>query len=147
MGEKTKRVSVTGTITEDSQGTMLVLSERLHGHNTFLAGKLQVGSDQVLSVRIITLDDVTVLRLLDQPRTHLKDPWAGVLQLPHGWHNRAIPSDLLTAAKKARKDLSILDEAELRYALTFLGEAGTDVIRQARINAIVNALPLMVDAS
>lgn len=39
------------------------------------------------------------------------------------------------------RDLGALDQAELRYALTFLGEASTGTIRNDRINAIVAALP------
>ncbi len=37
--------------------------------------------------------------------------------------------------------LDALDDAELRYALTFLEEATTADIRQARVSAIVAALP------
>ena len=132
---------VTGTVVIDSEGTMLVLSERLDGYDTFLNGKLQFGEAPPMGVRILTLDDVTVLRLLDQSLIHLTDPWTGILHLPHGWRARSIPDDLMVAAEKAYRELAALDEAELRYALTFLSEASTDTIRQARIEAIVNALP------
>lgn len=132
---------VTGTVVADSGGTMLVLSERLDGQDTFLTGQLQLGDAAPTAVRILTLDDVTVLRLLDQAPPALEDPWTGTLHLPHGWRKRSIPDDLATVAAAAHRDLGVLDEAELRYALTFLGEASTDAIRQARIDAIVSALP------
>ena len=41
---------------------MLVLAERLDGVDTFLTGVLEV-SGESFPVRILTLDDVTVLRL------------------------------------------------------------------------------------
>ena len=41
----------------------------------------------------------------------------------------------------SNRALDALDNAELRYALTFLEEATTADIRQARISAIVAALP------
>jgi hypothetical protein len=141
MPETTQSLPVTGTVAADSNGTMLVLSERLDGHDTFLTGQLQLGDTPPRAVRILTFDDITVLRLLDQSLAPLVESWAGVLHLPHGWRTRSIPDDLATAAETERRDLGALDEAELRYALTFLGEASTDAIRQARIDAIVNALP------
>lgn len=145
MPEATQTLPVHGTVFADSTGTMLVLSERLDGHDTFLTGRLQIGDAPPTAVRILTLDDVTVLRLLEESPSPLPDPWAGILHLPHGWRPRSIPKDLATTAALARRDLSTLDEAELRYALTFLGEASTIVVRQARINAIVSALPPLED--
>ncbi|HUZ51398.1 MAG TPA: hypothetical protein VMU94_02565 [Streptosporangiaceae bacterium] len=141
MPETTQSLPVTGTVAADSNGTRLVVSERLDGHDTFLTGQLQLGDDPPMAVRILTFDDVTVLRLLDQPSTPLTKTWAGILHLPHGWRTRPIPDDLATAATTAHRDLGALDEAELRYALTFLGEASTDAIRQDRIEAIISAMP------
>ncbi|WP_162959221.1 hypothetical protein [Micromonospora tulbaghiae] len=141
MPEIIQTLQVNGTIAADSNGTLLVLSERLGGHDTFLTGQLQLGDAAPTAVRILTFDDVTVLRLLDQSPPALTNPWAGVLHLPHGWRARSIPEDLSTAATAARRDLRTLDEAELRYALTFLGEASTDAIRRSRIHAIVRGLP------
>lgn len=140
MPETAQTLSVSGVIATDSNGTMLVLSERLDGHDTFLTGQLQFGNRPPTAVRILTFDDVTVLRLLDQSRPPLAESWTGILHLPHGWRTRSIPEDLSAAATTAHRDLGTLDEAELRYALTFLGEASTDAIRRARIDAIVNAL-------
>jgi hypothetical protein len=141
MPETTHRMPVTGTVAADSDGTRLVVSERLDGHDTFLTGRLQLGDAPLIAVRILTFDDVTVLRLLDQPATPLMETWSGILHLPHGWRTRPIPDDLATAAETAHRSLGALDEAELRYALTFLGEASTKAIRQARIEAIISAVP------
>ncbi len=143
MSENTQSLPVAGTVATESNGTMLVLSERLDGHDTFLSGQLQLGDAPLRAVRILTLDDVTVLRLHDGLPTPVAGPWAGILYLPHGWRTRSIPDDLTAAATAAQRDVEALDEAELRYALTFLGEANSDAIRQARIHAIVNALPRM----
>lgn len=141
MPETIQRLPITGSVADDANGTMLVLSERLEGHDTFLTGLLQVGDAQPVQVQILTFDDVTVLRLLDPSQTPPTGPWAGILHLPHGWRAQSIPDDLVTAVRAARRDLAVLDEAERRYALTFLGEASTPAIRQARIDAIVTALP------
>ncbi|MGF1646845.1 MAG: hypothetical protein ACFCVF_08000 [Kineosporiaceae bacterium] len=46
----------------------------------------------------------------------------------------------------ARRDIGSLDEAGLRYVLTFLGEASTAAIRRARLDLIVHALPPLSDA-
>ncbi|MGC4828856.1 hypothetical protein [Micromonospora arida] len=141
MPETTQRLPITGTVAADSNGTFLVLSERLDGHDTFLTGQLQLHDAQPVHVQILSFDDVTVLRLLDPSHVPPAGPWAGILQLPHGWRTRSIPDDLVNAVRVARRDLAVLDEAERRYALTFLAEASTPTIRQARIETIVNALP------
>lgn len=142
MPEITQSLPVRGTLPADTDGTILVLSERLDGYDTFLSGKLEVGGSHV-AVRILTFDDVTVLRLLDHPTLPLPAQWAGTLHLPHGWRTRSIPNDLNAAALAANRDLAALDEAELRYALTFLGESSSDTIRRARIDAIIAALPAL----
>jgi hypothetical protein len=128
---------------------MLTLSQRLDGHDTFLRGKLQIaGTERLLAVRILTFDDVTVLRLLEHPAVPPPTGrWTGTLHLPHGWRTRSIPQDLLAAAICANRDLGALDTAELRYALTFLGESSTRGIREGRIAAILQALPQLDQAS
>lgn len=148
MPEATQGLSVSGTVAAGSEGTMLTLSQRLDGHDTFLSGKLQLaGTERLTAVRILTFDDVTVLRLLDHSAAPSTGSWTGTLHLPHGWRTRSIPQDLLAAAASANRDLSALDTAELRYALTFLGESTTSEIRQARIAAILQALPRLDQAS
>ncbi|MEV0394149.1 hypothetical protein [Polymorphospora rubra] len=141
MPESHLRLPITGTVAAVSNGTLLVLSERLDGHDTFLTGQLHLPNTRPVQVQILSFDDVTVLRLLDPSHLPPAGPWAGILQLPHGWRPRSVPNDLVTAVRVARRDLTALDEAERRYALTFLAEASTPAIRRARIDAIVRALP------
>lgn len=142
MPQTTASLPVTGTIATDSDGTMLILSERLDGHDTFLTGQLEITGYAALGVRIMTFDDVTVLRIIDDSGPPPWAEWSGILHLPHGWRERSIPDDLLTAAQLASRNVNALDPAELRYALTFLGEATTDTIRRGRIESIVSALPV-----
>lgn len=130
---------VSGTSRRDEDGPLLVLEQHIEGHDTFLSGRLALGQESV-AVRIISFDDVTVLRPLE-PVSVSAPRWAGVLHLPHGARPRRIPPDLAHAARKSERDITALDPAELRYALTFLNEATTGTIREARIEAIVSALP------
>lgn len=124
-------------------GLLLVLDGRLEGHNSFLTGTLAVNGLEI-PVRITTLDDITALQptqnLASVPE-RLSERWAGTLHLRHSQRPRTIPDDLNAAAGGAARNLNALDDAELRYALTFLGEATTAPIRAARLNAIVHALP------
>lgn len=143
MPEIRQSLPVSGTATADSGGMTLVLSHRLDGYDTFLTGQLELDGAPPAPVQILTFDDVTVLRLLDQAPSPLPSSWAGILHLAHGWRSRKAPDDLRAAARTANRNLDALDGPELRYALTFLGEAGTEAIRKARIDAIVNALPAL----
>ena len=56
-----KSITVRGTSRHDATGLLLVLDEHLEGHDTFLTGHLDLGEETV-PVRIISLDDVSVLR-------------------------------------------------------------------------------------
>lgn len=137
----TLTIKVEGTTTSGPSGPLLILSQRLEGHDTFLTGTLSLG-DQQVPVRIMTFDDATTL----QPTAPANVPphgghWTGALHLPHGLRSKAVPADLQQAADTARRDLGALDAAELRYALTYLEEAATPAIRSARIEAIVTPLP------
>ena len=55
-------LQVSGTVQARDGGVLLVLDSRLEGHDTFLAGQLDLDDGPSLSVRIITLDEMTVLR-------------------------------------------------------------------------------------
>ncbi|MFI1967470.1 HAD family hydrolase [Streptomyces pathocidini] len=122
-------VSVDGMVTQGPDGPMLVLSMRLDGHDTFLKGSLESG-EALIPVRILTLDDVTVLRLTDHfALPPVGTPWQGTLHLPHGLRPRSVPPDLREMAEGEGRSLELLDEAELRYVLTFLSESTTPTIR------------------
>ncbi|MET9292292.1 hypothetical protein [Streptomyces sp. NPDC003077] len=132
---------VEGTVTHGPEGPLLRLSQRLDGHDTFLTGSLDI-ADTSVPVRILTLDSVTVLRPADSFLAPADgEHWTGRLHLPHGLRRRSVPPDLNAAADQAARSLDGLDEAELRYVLTFLSEATTPAIRRARIEAVVSALP------
>lgn len=132
---------VRGTVRHAPDGPLLVLSQRLDGLDTFLTASLDLGQEPI-PVRILTLDDLTVLRLTDGPVDHgVGTEWTGTLHLPHGLRPRTIPPDLRQAAMCAGRSLDTLDEAELRYVLTFLSESTTTEIRNARVEAVVSALP------
>ncbi|KPI17645.1 hypothetical protein OK074_1666 [Actinobacteria bacterium OK074] len=137
-------VPVDGTVSHSAEGPLLVLSHRLDGHDTFLTGNLDLPgiAETTVPVRILTLDDVTVLRPTDTfPAPAAGTPWSGTPHLPHGLRPRTAPPDLEAACDRERLSLDALDEAELRYVLTFLSEATTPTVRRARIRAIVSALP------
>jgi hypothetical protein len=134
-------VSISGSFSDVGGTAQLVLAERIDGHDTFLTGLLELDG-RVISIRIITLDDVTVLRPVEPDGfAGISRTCVGVLHLPHGARPRSAPPDLVAEALEHHRTLDHLDEAELRYALTFLEEATTAPIRRARIRAIVDALP------
>jgi hypothetical protein len=133
-------LKVAGTVQARDGSVLLVLDSRLEGHDTFLAGLLDLGDGASIPVRIITLDEMTVLCPAD-PATVCPGRWSGSLRLRHGLRPVVIPADLADAAAREGRAVSGLDDAETRYAVTFLGEASTLGIRAARIAAIVSALP------
>ena len=141
MPSASLNVPVEGTGAHGSEGPLLRLSQRLVGHDTFLTGILDI-ADSSVPVRILTLDDVTVLRpTVSFPTPGDGEYWHGRLHLPHGMRPLTVPPDLRTAADREGRSLDALDEAELRYVLTFLSEATTADIRRARVDAVVSALP------
>jgi hypothetical protein len=133
-------LQVSGTVQARDGAVLLVLDSRLEGHDTFLAGHLDLDDGPSLPVRIITLDEMTVLRPAG-PAAVRPGRWSGALRLRHGLRPVVIPADLASAAAHRRRAVSALDDAERRYAVTFLGEASTPGIRAARVAAIVSALP------
>jgi hypothetical protein len=140
MTTATVPIPVEGTIQSSGGRRLLILTARLEGHDTFLTGSLHVGSEKI-AVRVMTFDDMTVL-LPDPSAPQLPDTaWAGILQLRTGRRDLDMPPDLASAAQQQGVLLSALDEPEMRYATTYLGEASTAAIRQARIAAILAPLP------
>lgn len=125
--------------------TLLVVDERLSGHDTFLSTTLRLEQPvhlPELAVRILTFDDVTVLSplapVLAQER--VGEEWSGTLLIPHGARPPAIPDDLAQAAAEAGVDTGSWSPAEARHLLTFLGEAGAASVRTERIAMIITTL-------
>jgi hypothetical protein len=137
---------VTGTLHQHGNRALLVLADRLEGYDTFLTGSLQLDSGLSMPVKILTLDDVTVLHPADTASLPT-GPWSGRLRLGHGLRDRGFPADLTAAAAAANRALGALDDAETRYVVTFLSEAATDHIRTDRISVIVSALPALPGGS
>jgi len=140
MTTATAPIPVEGSIQSSGGRRLLILTARLEGHDTFLTCSLHLGSEKI-AVRVMTFDDMTVL--LPNPGTaELPDaPWAGTLQLRTGRRDLDMPLDLASAAQQQGVLLSALDEAEMRYATTYLEESSTTAIRQARVAAILFPLP------
>ncbi|NIL60073.1 hypothetical protein HCB18_27750, partial [Salinispora arenicola] len=122
MPETIQRLPITGTVAADSNGTLLVLSERPRRRRHLPDRPAPTPRRSAGTGADLELDVITVLRLLDPSHAPPAGSWAGILHLPHGWRTRSIPDDLVTAVRAARRDLTVLDEAERRYALTFLAE-------------------------
>ncbi|MEU2391851.1 hypothetical protein [Streptomyces sp. NPDC007369] len=137
-----RSLPVRGRTVPAATGTLLVLEARLEGHDTFLSGTLDVDGHDI-PVRITTLDDSTTLQPTQPLPDSFPEHWRATLHLRHGQRPRDIPDDLRAAARTAGRDLDALDDAELRYALTFLGEATTLDIRTDRLTAIVTGLPTL----
>ena len=72
---------------------------------------------------------------------HVRVSPSGLAARVRSIHAQNRPADLVNAARADGRTLAHLDDAELRYALTFLAEATTGRIRQARIRVIIDALP------
>ncbi|MFB7174550.1 hypothetical protein ACFCYM_27555 [Streptomyces sp. NPDC056254] len=137
-----RALPVRGRTTPATTGPLLVLDARLEGHDTFLTGTLTLDGHDI-PVRITTLDHSTTLQPTQPLPDDLPEQWSATLHLRHGQRPRQIPDDLRAIATTAGRDLDALDDAELRYALTFLGEATTPAIRTERLAAIVTGLPTL----
>lgn len=134
------QIPVAGTVSGDTETAHFVLTERLTGHSTFLSGELQL-DHQRIPVRILTLDDMTVLRPTRPLSGHRPgSSWSGTLHLPHGLRAPAVPHDLNRALAAAGIDAGSVEPPELRHLITYLREATTPAVRQHRITAIVSAL-------
>ncbi|WP_411107283.1 hypothetical protein [Streptomyces sp. cmx-4-9] len=137
-----RSLPVRGHTVPAATGPFLVLESRLEGHDTFLTGSLDLDGHDI-PVRITTLDDSTTLQPTQPLPDGLPVNWTATLHMRHGQRPRDIPDDLRSAAQATGRDLDALDDAELRYALTFLGEATTPAIRTDRLAAIVTGLPAL----
>lgn len=145
MPRHTGELAVHGHLRQREGKTLLVVDERLSGHDTFLSTTLRLEQPvhvPELPVRILTFDDVTVLSPLDPvlPLERVGEEWSGTLLIPHGARPPAIPADLAQAVAKAGVDTSGWSPAESRHLLTFLGEAGAASVRVERIAMIITTL-------
>ncbi len=145
MPRHTGELVVRGRLERREGAVLLVVDERLSGHDTFLSTTLRL--DQPvrlpdLPVRILTFDDVTVLAPLVSvlPQSQDGEEWEGTLLIPHGARPPTIPDDLAQAAAEAGVDTSSWSPAEARHLLTFLSEAGSGPVRTERIGLIIAAL-------
>ncbi|MCA1269615.1 hypothetical protein LCE32_05980 [Streptomyces sp. 7G] len=145
MPRATGEMAVHGHLREHKGEMLLVVDERLSGHDTFLSTTLRLEQPvhvPELRARILTFDDVTVLSPLDPvlPWEQAGEEWSGTLLIPHGARPPAIPDDLAEAAAAASIDTGGWSTAEARQLLTFLGEASSASVRTERIGLIITAL-------
>ncbi|MFF8014725.1 hypothetical protein [Streptomyces sp. NPDC007929] len=145
MPRHTGELAVHGRLEQREEKVLLIVDERLSGHDTFLSTTLRLARPvhlPELPVRILTFDDVTVLAPLGPalPQGQAGERWSGTLLLPHGARPPTIPDDLARAAAEAGVDTSSWSPAEARQLLTFLGEAGPGPVRTERIDMIIAAL-------
>ncbi|MDP5315309.1 hypothetical protein [Streptomyces poriferorum] len=145
MPRHTGELAVRGRLERREGAVLLVVDERLSGHDTFLSTTLRL--DQPvrlpdLPVQILTFDDVTVLAPLVSvlPQSQDGEEWSGTLLIPHGARPPTIPDDLAQAAAEAGVDTSSWSPAEARHLLTFLSEAVPGPVRTERIGLIIAAL-------
>jgi hypothetical protein len=134
---KSEVLSICGAIVLGPTGKHLLLDQRIHDQDTFLRAELRIDS-LTIPVRIHTLDNLTVLvpAASDGERL-LVGRFDGTLTVATGRRQFKIPRDLAAAAAAHGLDIDLLDQSELRYALTFLSEASSPEIRGQRIDAIL----------
>jgi hypothetical protein len=133
---------VRGTARRRGPFALLVLNERLDGHDSFLRAELDLDPDGVrLRVRVHTFDHVTVLHpAAGSPITG--GSWTGQLRLAPARRTQPVPDDLADALAAAGlpADLVGLDARERRHLLGYLSDAPTPPVRRGRISTIVAGL-------
>jgi len=113
------------------------LDQRINDYDTFLRAELTI-EDLTIPVRIHTLDDLTVLVPSEADASVFRGGrFVGSLLVATGRREFKVPGDLAVAATARGLDIDLLDQSELRYALTFLGQASNLEIRNQRIDAIL----------
>lgn len=115
-----------------------VLDERIAGHDSFLPARLVRPDQPDVTVRVLTLDDITLIYPLT-PEIRLPDDWHGTLRLASHRRGPKLPSDLATALAEAGVDVERLDPARRRHLIGFVAEAKPGPTREARITAAVAA--------
>ncbi|WP_439681574.1 hypothetical protein [Embleya sp. MST-111070] len=126
-----------------------VLTRRLTGRDTYLSGMLALAGTPAMPVRVLTLDDVTVLvpdpvpepTVTGAPAPAAPEPVReGVLRLRAAGRPAPVPVDLAEAAEAAGLDWASRDPIEVRHLLAFLAEARGEPVRRERIRVIVESL-------
>lgn len=116
-----------------------VLSERITGHDSYRPAHLIRPPDPPLLVRVMTLDDITIVYPLESGVT-LPDEWDGTLRLASKPRGLRMPADLAAALAEAGVDAEQLDPAQRRHLIGFVAEARPGPTRQARIAAAVKSV-------
>jgi hypothetical protein len=115
-----------------------VLDERITGHDSYRPARLVRPDGPEVTVRVLTLDDITLIYpLSDQIR--LPDEWDGRLLLTAKPRGPKLPADLAAALVAAGVDVDELDPARRRHLIGFVAEAKPGPTREARIAAAVQA--------
>lgn len=115
-----------------------VLDERITGHDSYRPARLVRPDGPEVTVRVLTLDDITLIYPLSQ-QIRLPDEWAGRLKLSAQPRGPKLPADLAAALVDAGVDVEQLDPARRRHLIGFVAEAKPGPTRQARIAAAVQA--------
>ncbi|WP_020577734.1 hypothetical protein [Actinopolymorpha alba] len=124
---------------EDHDGMRAyVLDRRLTGYDSYRTARLIVADRPPLRVRVLTLDDLTVLCPLPEQR-ELPDRWEGTLELPATSRGSVMPADLTRALVEAGIEPTALDDAQRRHLIGFVAEARPGPTRDARLAAAVSA--------
>lgn len=136
--------AVTGHVHAGAGCLLVLLDQRLQGHDSFLHATLIIEPDRVIPARVLTLDARTVLRLAEPEAVAAGlrpgQSVVGTLRLGRPARPRPIPADLAAVLDREQLNLDALPAVERRHLLGFLAEATTPAVRQARIQAILGAL-------
>jgi len=131
-------IPVRGTVRRRRDGPpLLVLDDRLDGHDTFLQARLVLDHGASIKVRVHTFDDLTVLH--PTGAVAIKGTWSGRLVL-RGRRPPPVPDDLAAALATAGASLNGLDDRERRHLLGYVADATDPVVRRCRIVTIVAGL-------
>lgn len=115
-----------------------LLEQRVTGHDSYRPAQLIRSSGEPLRVRVLTLDDITIVYPLS-PNVDLPEEWEGTLRLSPGRRGPRMPDDLASALASAGVDPEGLDDAQRRHLIGFVTEARPGPTRDARIAAAVEA--------
>lgn len=117
-----------------------LLDERLTGRDSYRVAELVVaGGETIVRVRVLTLDDVTIVCPLPGEPS-LPDHWEGRLVLRSRERGITMPSDLERALADAGLDPATLDAAQRRHLVGFVSEARPGPTRAARLAVAVAAV-------